>query len=170
MSPVAFAMLALAAAPPTPTPFPVNPPVCEDRLVAYAPLGEHARARISIERRSGPPRLPAGPESRQQSPQGTRWLVAVEPDFTRPGPWVTTLAIGGNPTGGEMLRVTFSDHGSGGVRPTWLNEKLLFIQVWWGRIASSDLVLDVERAALLVAEDADLAALLGPCEPRTATP
>jgi len=170
MSPVLAALLALAAAPPTPTPFPVNPPACEDRLVAYAPLGEHARARISIERPPSGLRPPLGSGARQESPQGTHWLVALGPDFSREGPWATTLTIGGNPSGGEMLRVTFSDHGSGGVRPTWLNEKLLFVRVWWGRIASSDLVLDVERAALLYAEDADLAALLGPCEPRAPAP
>ncbi len=170
MSLALTALLALLAAPPAPTPFPVNSPVCEDRLVSYAPLGEHARARISIARQSAAPRPPAGAGSRQPSPQGTRWLIAVEPDFTRPGPWVTTLVIGGNPTGVEMLRVTITDHGSGGVRPTWLNERLLFVQAWWGRIASSDLVLDVERGAPLYAEDADLAAFLGPCEPRTPPP
>jgi len=59
------------------------------------------------------------------------------------------LAVSGNPTGGELLQATFRDHGSGGVRTTWLNERLLFVQVWWGRIASSDLVIDVERGALL---------------------
>ena len=170
MNPVVLAMLMAAFQSPTPTPFPVNPPVCEDRMVAYAPLGDHSRAHIALERGSAATRPPIGAGERQASPQGTRWLIVVEPDFTRPGPWDTTLAVFGNPTGGEMLRVSFSDHGSGGVRTTWLNEKLLFVQVWWGRIVSSDLVLDVERGALLHAEDADLAAFLGPCEARTAAP
>jgi len=170
MSLIAFALLAAAFQSSTPTPVPVTPPKCEDRLVAYAPLGEHARSRISIERPADPRRPPVGPAARQQSPQGTRWLLVVEPDFTHPGPWDTTLAVFGNPTGAETLRVGFRDHGSSGVRATWLNEKLLFVQVWWGRIASSDLVLDVERGAPLYVEDADLAAFLGPCEERSTGP
>jgi hypothetical protein len=170
MSPIVFAMLVAAFEAPTPTPVPITPPVCEDRLVRYGPLGELWRDRIVIERQLAPPRPPVPGADRGTSPQGTRWLVAVEPDFTRPGPWDTTLAVFGNPTGAEMLRVKFADHSNYGVRTTWLNEKLVFVQVWWGRIASSDLVLDVERGALLYAEDADLAAFLGPCEPRAASP
>lgn len=169
MSAAAVAVLALAVERPAAPSQPVTPAACEDRLVAYSPLGEYARARIGLERT---PRAaaPAGVGERRDSPQGTRWLVAVEPDFTRPGPWTTVLAVSGYPTGAELLRATFRDHGSGGVRTTWLNEKLLFVQVWWGRIASSDLVIDVDRGALQVAEDADLAAFLGPCEPRAPAP
>ncbi len=170
MSPVAFAMLAVAFESPTPTPFPVTPPVCEDRLVSYAPLGERSRARIALERGTATARPPIGGGARHESPQGTRWLVVVEPDFTHPGPWNTTVAVFGNPGGGELLRVEARDHGGGGVRTTWLNEKLLFVQIWWGRIASSDLVIDVERGALLSAEDADLASFLGPCDSRTPSP
>jgi len=169
VSAAAVAVLALAVGRPAAPSPPVTPAVCEDRLVAYSALGEHARTRIGLER-TPQAAAPVGAGERRDSPQGTRWLVAVEPDYTRPGPWTTVLAVSGNPTGGELLRATFRDHGSGGVRTTWLNERLLFVQVWWGRIASSDLVIDVERGALLVAEDADLAAFLGPCESRTPAP
>jgi hypothetical protein len=30
-------------------------------------------------------------------------------------------------------------------QPAWVNEKLLFVRVWWGRVLLSDLVIDVER-------------------------
>jgi hypothetical protein len=170
MNAVALALVAMALGQPSPTPNPVTPPVCEDRLVRYVPLGEHARARITVEpvTATAPPSIIDG--ARHASPQGTRWLVAGEPDYARPGPWNTVLAVHGNPSGAELLRATFRDHASYGVRATWLNEKLLFVQVWWGRIASSDLVIDVERGALLYAQDADLAAFLGPCEERTPGP
>lgn len=170
MNPTVLALLAAALGSPTPTPCPVAPPVCEDQAVHYASRGELWRDRIVIERPSLLPRPPLDGGDRRRSPHGTRWLVAVEPDFTRPGPWNTTMAVFGNPSGAEMLRATFADHGSGGVRTTWLNEKLLFVQVWWGRIATSDLVLDIERGVPLYAEDADYGELIAPCDPRTPPP
>jgi hypothetical protein len=169
VSTLAVLALALAVEPAAAPPHPATTPACEDRLVAYAPLGEHARARITLERPPPAATAPVEAGERRESPQGTRWLFAAEPDTTRPGPWTTVLSVRGYPTGAELLRITLRDHGGYGVRTAWLNEKLLFVQAWWGRIASSDLVIDVERGVLLTGEDADLAALLGPCEPRAAT-
>jgi hypothetical protein len=34
----------------------------------------------------------------------------------------------------------------------WMNEKLLFVRVWWGRVLGSDLILDVETEQLLYHE------------------
>lgn len=42
----------------------------------------------------------------------------------------------------------------------WLNEKLIFLRPWWGRIAATDLIFDVEREKIIYAEtltDATLA-------------
>ena len=70
----------------------------------------------------------------------------------------------GNPSGGPILRVTFLDHASYGVRPPWLNEKLLHIRIWWGRILATELALDLETGKPLYVEDANFAEFLGPCE------
>jgi hypothetical protein len=40
--------------------------------------------------------------------------------------------------------------GLGDVR--WLNEKLVFMRAWWGRIAATDLIFDVERERFVYAE------------------
>lgn len=34
----------------------------------------------------------------------------------------------------------------------WLNEKLIFMRPWWGRIAATDLIFDVEREKIVYAE------------------
>lgn len=34
----------------------------------------------------------------------------------------------------------------------WINEKLLYMRVWWGRIAATDLVFDVEQERMALAE------------------
>ncbi len=34
----------------------------------------------------------------------------------------------------------------------WVNEKLIFMRPWWGRIAATDLIFDVEREKFVYAE------------------
>ena len=54
------------------------------------------------------------------------------------------MDVRGNAARALDLSVTFLNHASGGVRANWLNERLLFLQAWRGRIVSTDLILDVE--------------------------
>ncbi len=61
------------------------------------------------------------------------------------------------------LKIVFKDHASGGVRVSWLNEKLLFLSVWRGRIASTDLILDIETSKYVYVEDADDGTPILPC-------
>jgi hypothetical protein len=35
----------------------------------------------------------------------------------------------------------------------WVNEKLLFMRPWWGRIAATDIIYDVEQEKVIYAED-----------------
>jgi hypothetical protein len=34
----------------------------------------------------------------------------------------------------------------------WISEKLIFMRTWWGRIAATDLIFDVEREKFIYAE------------------
>lgn len=40
-----------------------------------------------------------------------------------------------------------------GIKQKWINEKLLFIQPWWGRIAATDIIYDVENEKIVYIED-----------------
>jgi len=36
--------------------------------------------------------------------------------------------------------------------PKWINEKLLTVRVWWGRIAATDVIIDVEAEKIIYSE------------------
>jgi len=66
---------------------------------------------------------------------------------------------GGRPTGSVtiyaekdyLLRIEFFElFGLGDVK--WVNEKLLFMRPWWGRILGTDLIYDVEAERIVYAE------------------
>ena len=139
-------------------------PPCSDQQVRYGPPGEAYRSRVRVERvpASASPGRTAPPGA-SASPQGTVWFVQAEPEFTRPGPWRTTLTVTPRAAGVPGLVATFADHASYGVKAHWLNEKLLFVEAWWGRVVATDLVLDVEGGKVVYAEDADFSATILPC-------
>lgn len=66
---------------------------------------------------------------------------------------------GGRPSGritiyaekAHLIEIQFVDlFGLSDVR--WLNEKLILMRPWWGRMAATDLVFDVEREKIIYAE------------------
>ncbi len=80
------------------------------------------------------------------SPNGAYWLALEKPDTLKPGPWQTTLCLF---TERDSLQtLTFVDHVYD-VRADWINEHLVSVRVWWGRILGTDLVLDVETRAFI---------------------
>lgn len=68
------------------------------------------------------------------------------------GPWNTTLIIGNRADGKPFLTASFKDHGNT-FSAKWLNENLVFVM--WGRISSSDLILDVQKRAFIYNEMAN---------------
>jgi hypothetical protein len=85
---------------------------------------------------------------------GPRWLMEETPDTTRSGRWKTQLDIFDDFDADHFVRIELIDHVSGGVKYTWLNDKLLFVEVWWGRIACTDFILNTETRKFLYIEDA----------------
>ncbi|HXF10503.1 MAG TPA: hypothetical protein VN625_06930 [Desulfuromonadaceae bacterium] len=81
-----------------------------------------------------------------------RWLVAEEPDTMRPGPWNTRLYIFNAGETNRCVRLELNDNW-GRVDRKWLNDKLLFVEVWFGRIAWTDFILDAETLKFLYIED-----------------
>jgi hypothetical protein len=93
--------------------------------------------------------------SKSNSPSDLRWVVCEPADMMREGPWTTRLYIFDSGAPQDCIIVEARDHGNGGVYYQWLNEKLLFVRCWWGRIVSTDLLLDAETAHPLYIEDAN---------------
>jgi hypothetical protein len=78
----------------------------------------------------------------------------MEPDYMKPGPWNSTLLVGDHVHEKPFLRIDVREHGNT-FNAQWLNEKLLFIEVWWGRIHASDIIVDVEKRQIIYHEFGD---------------
>ena len=131
--------------------------------VLYRQAQPDALANIALERPVGAAKAPARGLGVHRTPQGTAWFVMREPDTTKPGPSSTSIDVIGNKARNLRLRLRLSDHASGGVRANWLNEKLLWVQVWRGRIASTDMILDVDTGRFIYQQDANYNAFIVPC-------
>jgi hypothetical protein len=82
------------------------------------------------------------------------WLVEERPIWTRDGPWNTRLYIFNSADTNRCVCVELLDHAAYEVQHTWLNSKMLFVEVPWGRLAESDFVLDTETLRFAYIEDA----------------
>jgi len=86
------------------------------------------------------PKPPAG----AYSPNGG-YYFALEGDG-RPDAKVTIYA-----EKEHLVVITLANlHGLSEVK--WVNEKLLFLRPWWGRIVGTDILFDVEREQVIYAE------------------
>lgn len=135
---------------------------CGDVKVRYSPFDPAYSSRIllkSVTGSAGPP--PSAPKN--YSPQHTMWQAGVDPDTMKPGPWTTRVYFGSD-ANSDVLELSAVDHGSGNVQVDWLNEKLVFGRVWWGRIVSTDFVLDVQKRQFLYREMAEYGDLIQPCK------
>lgn len=133
---------------------------CSQQSVTYLPVDEMYGSRIVVKPASISV-IDVG--EKQFSPQGTSWLIVSEPDFTKPGPWETRISIHVARSRATEL-MTFKDHGSGGVSVQWLNEKMIYGSVWWGRIVSTDFIFDADKNRFLYEEMANYGQLTEPCE------
>lgn len=56
-------------------------------------------------------------------------------------------------SGERVLTIRFEDaYPNFPIRVEWINEKLVFVRVWWGRIVGTDMIFDVEKQEFLSRE------------------
>ena len=91
----------------------------------------------------------------------------LKPVIFSPNKGYLFVTEGGRPSGAKtiyaektyLIRIEFAElFGLSEVK--WVNEKLLFMRPWWGRITATDLIYDVEAEKMTNAEsvtDANLA-------------
>lgn len=101
----------------------------------------------------------------RKSDQGTvAWTYVEQPSFNVEGPWTTHVQIRTLDDRRIAFALEIREHANQAVRLNWLNEKLLFVRIWWGRIVSTDLILDVDRGEWLYVEEANHGAAMAPCQ------
>lgn len=73
----------------------------------------------------------------------------------RDGPWTTRLYIFDARDPDQCVEIEARDHASYGVTYEWLNDSALFVRCWWGRIVSTDLLLDTDTVRPIYIQDAN---------------
>jgi hypothetical protein len=146
-----------------------SPDDCRDLdVISYtAPTVMPLKDRIIIKRMTDNITIPTATdeEIEKRSPQGTaRLIFSQQPDFEKNGPWSTKIRIVGNKAHPINLSIEFRDHSNAGVNATWLNEKLIFMRVWWGRIVSTDFILNVETGEPIYTEEASYQNIILSCD------
>lgn len=121
-------------------PWPGAPPDCwiEDRNVHSGSEGPYWEKHTRIGPYEG-----ERPKTGELSPNQGYW-------FVRQGDWpAARLLIHAEKA--QLTLIEFSDiHALGELR--WINEKLLFIRVWWSRSTGNDLIFDVEAESVIASE------------------
>lgn len=134
---------------------------CSELRVQYTPFDENYSQRIILrEAANSGTSEPEG--NKVYSPQHTAWVPQSSPDYSQPEPWSTTV-VTATPVGSKVLQLAFQNHASGGTSVQWLNEKLLFGRVWWGRIYSTDFIVDVKKEQFLYEQMAECGEMIQPC-------
>jgi hypothetical protein len=135
---------------------------CADQKISYTTFDAKFAKQIQLKPLEKSYQEPADSD-KQFSPQHTTWFVQTEPDYTKSSPWTTSVVISARP-GSKAFRLTVVDHANSGVTVQWLNQKLLFVQIWWDRMVSTDAVFDTEKGQFLYREMANYGQVMEPCE------
>lgn len=137
---------------------------CDEAVVKYTapdliPLKGHVAVRRLPVRPAPPGDADAG-EDRRWAPQRTAAFNRV----TRPGPNgpdTVALEIYSTRTSARW-RIDF-DHELDSVEAQWINDELILLRAWWGRIVSTDLIFALDNGRFLYAKEANYGLLTQPC-------
>ena len=145
-----------------------EPPSCGALEVRYsAPTAVPLNNRVVVRRAAARPTRVNAETDREfnpYSPQRTSAFNRVRvPNFAKPGPYETSIEIFTLSGESHAWAIDFSEHRDG-VQLQWLNEELLFVRVWWGRIIATNLIFQVGPGDFIYAREANYGLLVQPCK------
>ena len=122
-----------------------TPPACWTApRITHGPWSEQPGERAAVLRERV---APAEGAQWLASPNGAYRLRKVDPDFSAPPPWNTRIVV--EVERPEAVVVELRNHGNATAYAVWVNEKLVLVRVWWGRVLGADLLVDVERGEIV---------------------
>jgi hypothetical protein len=141
---------------------------CADRDVTYSnPGAVPLKDRVIVTKLSGRPKSVLNETDRAlkaSSPQGIAAFNRVRiADTTKSGPRhnsIQLFTVSGPLYAWQIDLRDIRDNAS----LEWLNEDLIFIRVWWGRIVSTDLIFQLSTGTFIYAQEANYGALIQPCK------
>lgn len=127
-----------------------TPPACWTApRITHGAWGEQPGERAAVLRE----RVPATEGAQwTTSPNGAYRLRKVDPDFSAPPPWNTRIVIENERP--DAVVVELRNHGNASAYAVWVNEKLVLVRVWWGRVLGADLLVDAEKGEIVWKETA----------------
>ena len=86
--------------------------------------------------------------SKRYSGNGAYWLHVREDARVGVGPWISEITIYNERD--YALRLNFNR--AKGIKANWVNNKLIYAEVWWGHALGSYALIDVETESIIQAE------------------
>ena len=85
------------------------------------------------------------------SPNKAYWFTLNLPDTTKNGPWSSEVIIFNERE--DFIKIRIVDYAATySTKAEWINEKLLYVQFWFGRIMGAYFIFDVEKEKILIKE------------------
>ena len=85
------------------------------------------------------------------SPNKAYWFIVYTPDTMKPSPWSTEIEVFNERD--YLIKIELIDHAATYMTTTkWINDKLLYIEFWWGRVLGTYLIFDVEKEKIIIRE------------------
>ena len=122
---------------------------CSQAKPEYHTPTPHRTKHLSISRESSGIFDPSKKVISQLGPNS--WFVAVDPVYTNAPPWNTTIFVGHVGNDKPFLKIAVLDHGDT-LNVKWITERLLHLNIWWGRFGMSDWIIDVDRGRVVYDE------------------
>lgn len=93
------------------------------------------------------------------NPEKTAYILTCKPDYEKPSPFQEEILI---PSDKFFYKVTLKDISSYETKYEWINNKLIFIRVWLGRVIALNLIFDIEKGSFIYKEVEDYLQTINP--------
>jgi hypothetical protein len=138
---------------------------CDENRVSYRTVkGDHPAAqlakeglRLEVVKPQKVSALAGRQGEKSFSPHKSRWFSVWRDHEVGVNRGLTEVVVERAPN--DFLLVSLKDVYQDGVEVHWINNKLLFVEVWWGRITATEMILDVESGSWIYQEVADYSQL-----------
>ena len=126
--------------------FHTTPNKWEEPRIFHTPFDNERLARISIERI---PTIEVESE-KSFSPNGAYWFSVINPDYSKS--MIRNVQIDIYNERDYLISLQLLEIGNYVIHTNWVNEKIIYVRAWWGRVLGVDLLFDVETEQIIYRE------------------